>query len=377
MRGQIIEKSKGVWLVRIESNKDGKRTSFSKQIRGNKKDAETFLTAKLSETDRGVFVQPSKQTLKSYLEQWLNTVAKVNVSEETFANYKWFIDKRISPRIGGLRLTDLRKSDVQHFYNQMTADGIGARMVRLCHSILHSALTEAVRLNLLAINPASKSKLPKWTRKEISVLTPEQAKAFREAAQNNSNGCVLIFALETGMRPEEYLALKWSDIDFEGAKAIVQRSLKRRKKADELKTWYFGETKTKKSRRTVPLSSSLIKMLKAYRLEQNKRRLKLGALYENHDLVFASEFGAPVHIENLRNRNFQKVLEKIGLSNALRLYDLRHSCATLLLLAGENPKVVSERLGHSSVTMTLDTYSHVLPNMQKTATERLEVMLFG
>lgn len=113
MRGQIIEKSKGVWLVRIESNKDGKRTSFSKQIRGNKKDAETFLTAKLSETDRGVFVQPSKQTLKSYLEQWLNTVAKVNVSEETFANYKWFIDRRISPRIGGLRLTDLRKADVR------------------------------------------------------------------------------------------------------------------------------------------------------------------------------------------------------------------------------------------------------------------------
>jgi integrase len=159
--------------------------------------------------------------------------------------------------------------------------------------------------------------------------------------------------------------------------ATVQRSLKRRKKSDDLKTWYFGKTKTKKSRRTVPLSSSLIKMLKAHRLEQNKRRLRLGTLYENHNLVFASEFGTPVHIENLRNRHFQRVLEEIGLPGFLRLYDLRHTCATLLLLAGENPKVVSERLGHSSVTMTLDTYSHVLPNMQKTATAKLEQMLFG
>lgn len=208
-----------------------------------------------------------QQTLKSYLDQWLNTVAKVNVSEETFANYKWFIDKRISPRIGELKLTDLRKADVQHFYNQMTADGIGARMVRLCHSILHSALTEAVRLNLLPTNPLSKAKLPKWTRKEISILTLEQAKSFRDAAQNNSNGCVLVFALETGMRPEEYLALKWSDIDFENGTATVQRSLKRRTKSDKLKTWYFGKTKTKKSRRTVPLSASLIKMLKTHGLE--------------------------------------------------------------------------------------------------------------
>ncbi|HEX8396069.1 MAG TPA: N-terminal phage integrase SAM-like domain-containing protein [Pyrinomonadaceae bacterium] len=208
MRGQIKEKSKGVWLIRIESNKDGKRSSFSKQIRGTKKDAQIFLTAKLSEMDKGVFVQPFKQTLKNYLDQWLNTVAKVNVSEETFANYKWFIDNRISPRIGEFKLTDLRKADVQHFYNQMTAGGIGARMVRLCHSILHSALAEAVRLHLLSINSASESKLPKWTRKEISVLSPAQARAFQEVAQNNPNGLVLVFALESGMRPEEYLALK-------------------------------------------------------------------------------------------------------------------------------------------------------------------------
>lgn len=105
--------------------------------------------------------------------------------------------------------------------------------------------------------------------------------------------------------------------------------------------------------------------------------MKLGASYENHDLVFASELGSPLHIENLRNRTFRKVLGEIGLSESLRLYDLRHTCATLLLLAGENPKVVSERLGHSSVTMTLDTYSHVLPNMQKAATVKLEKMLFG
>jgi integrase len=260
----------------------------------------------------------------------------------------------------------------------MTSDGIGARTVRLTHAVLHSTLNEAVRLNLISFNPASKSKLPKWMRKDITVLTQQQAKEFIRAAKGVLHGAALVFALETGMRPEEYLALRWADLNFDNRTATVSRTLKRRKKDGSNSTWYFGKPKTKRSWRTVPLSARLIQMLKEHQRAQVETKMLIAASYEKHDLVFASEIGTPLHIENFRNRYFKKTLKAIGLKdNSLTLYALRHTCATLLLIAGINPKVVSERLGHASVTMTLDTYSHVLPTMQETATEELSTYLYN
>jgi integrase len=141
--------------------------------------------------------------------------------------------------------------------------------------------------------------------------------------------------------------------------------------------WKFDEPKTPKSSRRIPLTLTSLNALQQHKREQSGYSLKLGVSYQRHDLVFASELGTPFHWRNLRNRHFKKILESAELSKALRLYDLRHTCATLLLMAGENPKIVSERLGHASVVLTLDTYSHVLPNMQQAATEKLEKMLFS
>jgi integrase len=175
------------------------------------------------------------------------------------------------------------------------------------------------------------------------------------------------------MRPEEYLGLKWSDIDLEKGTAVVCRVLVRRKGGG----WYFGEPKTSRSRRTVPLPATLVKLLVAYRRKQAAIRLRAGAAYQNNELVFATGGGTPHNSRNLAQRQFLTILEKAELPLNFRLYDLRHSCATLLLVAGENPKVVAERLGHASVVLTLDTYSHVLPSMQQAATDRLERMLFS
>ena len=138
----------------------------------------------------------------------------------------------------------------------------------------------------------------------------------------------------------------------------------------------FAETKTKKSRRSIPLSTSLAKSIKSHRRKQLEERMKLGADYQNLDLVFASETGTPLQRKNFTDRHFKPILKKANLPD-IRLYDLRHTTATLLLSAGENPKVVSERLGHASITLTLDTYSHVLPTMQKEAANKLESMLYG
>jgi integrase len=171
------------------------------------------------------------------------------------------------------------------------------------------------------------------------------------------------------MRPEEYLGLNWSDIDFERGRVTVKRALVWRKKGGG---WKFDEPKTPMSRRSIPLSAATLAALKLHKREQAEHMLKLSTDY---DLVFASELGTPLHWHNFRNRHFKKILESAGLPRTFRLYDLRHTCATLLLTAGENPKIVSERLGHASVVLTLDTYSHVLPNMQQSATEKLERLL--
>jgi integrase len=175
------------------------------------------------------------------------------------------------------------------------------------------------------------------------------------------------------MRPEEYLALKWSDLDLHAGSATVRRTLVWRKGGG----WYFGEPKTSRSRRTIPLPMSLVGALTDHRRKQGESRLKKGSDYQNNELVFATGEGTPILLRNLVRRHFRPVLTNAKLAQSLRLYDLRHSCATLLLSAGENPKVVSERLGHASIVLTLDTYSHVLPSMQQAATEKLERILYG
>lgn len=185
------------------------------------------------------------------------------------------------------------------------------------------------------------------------------------------HGLIFEFALLTGMRPEEYPALQWSDVDFERGTAQVRRALVRHNKS-----WSFEEPKTARSRRTVYLPAPLLQRLFAHKRRQAEARLKLGAAWQALDLIFCSEEGTPLSIPNITYRYFRPILTKANLPR-IRLYDLRHSCATLLLIAEENPKVVSERLGHSTIILTLNTYSHVLPTMQQQATARLEKLLYN
>jgi integrase len=258
-------------------------------------------------------------------------------------------------------------------YGKMQERKLSARTVRYTHAIVNSAFKQAIKWHMLMHNPCEAVELPRAERREMKAFGPKEAERFLKAAKANEQGVIFAFALATGMRPEEYLGLTWSDIDLGKGTAVVRRVLVRRKGGG----WYFGETKTSRSRRTVPLPATLIKLLIAHRRRQIATRLKLGAAYQNNDLVFATGEGTPHNSRNLAQRHFQQILKKSKLSLKFRLYDLRHSCATLLLVAGENPKVVSERLGHASVVLTLDTYSHVLPTMQEAASQKLERILFG
>jgi len=222
----------------------------------------------------------------------------------------------------------------------------------------------------------------------MTALTPEQASKLMEATIYSPWKAFFSLLIDSGMRPGEALALKWEDIDFKNPRVTINRTLTRvrRDSTPELYLlriflnitgWKLEEPKTKRSRRTIPLTNQVISDLQEYKKAQRKQELKAEpGVYNNYGFVFTANNGEPMDEQHLYNRHFKPLLIKAGLPD-IRLYDLRHTCATLLLSAGVNSKIVSERLGHASIVLTLDTYSHVLPDMQQGATEQLENILFN
>ncbi|SRR6266545_1653169 len=375
MAGQIKKRGEKTWLVRVFMGRDGigKRRYMNKTIRGNKKDAESYLNTTLTQISAGTFVEPVNLTVDEYLDKWLATAAKARLRERTHNDYSEKLKRYVRPLIGTLKLTDLRSLDVQLIYAAMSQRDLSPRTVRYTHTIFSSALRQAVRWNMLARNPCMGVELPRMKHKEMQALSPEEAGRFLSKARDDEYGVLFAFALATGMRPEEYLALKWPDIDLEARTAVVTRTLVWRKGGG----WFFGEPKTTRSRRTVPFPESVAKGLKTHRSKQAETGLRLGASYAHENFVFCTCEGKPLNLRNLTQRHFKPILKRAGLPESFRLYDLRHTCASLLLGANEHPKVVSERLGHASITLTLDTYSHVLPSMQQGASDKLERILYG
>jgi integrase len=373
-RGQIIEKGKDKWLVRIFRGRDseGVKHYFNKVVNGKKSVAQKYLTGKLREKDLGAFVETSRQTLDEHMDNWLKLI-KARVSEQTYNSYESLVRVHIRNRIGRLRLSEIKIHDVQKVYVEMKETGLSARTVRYAHTVLSMAMKKAVELNYIVKNPCDFAELPKQIKSETKAFSPQQAILFLQHAEKNKHGLVFEFALITGMRPEEYLAIRWSDIDFIRRNVKVRRALVWCKGGG----FKFSEPKTKKSSRSIPLPNSITTKLEVYRKKQLEHRFALGQAYNNLDLVFASEIGNPFHYRNLTQRHFKKILQNAGLDKeGFVLYSLRHSCATLLLSENENPKIVAERLGHASVKMTLDTYSHVLPDMQKSASDKLDALLY-
>ena len=207
----------------------------------------------------------------------------------------------------------------------------------------------------------------------MKYFTPDQVSAFLQTAKDDRHYLVFLLPLETGMTPEEYLDVQWKDIDLESGVLTVRRALVWNRKGGGFR---FEEPKTSKSRRSILLSDSVVSVLKVYRRTQLEQRMKFGIDFVNLELLIAAELGTPISSENLRDRNFKPLMIKAALPE-IRLYDLRHTTATQLLSTGENPKVISERLGHASIVLTLDPYPHILPTMQKEVTTNIEKLMFG
>lgn len=251
----------------------------------------------------------------------------------------------------------------------MQENGLSSRTIRYTHMVLRQALAQAVKWRLLPFNPADAVELPRQQRKEMRAMTPEEVRAFLTEAEGDRYGTLFLLAVTSGLRPSEYLALKWEDINLKKGLLAVRRTVAREGRT-------FEEVKTPRSRRTVKLQGHVVAQLHQHRKRQAEIRLQAGERWRDHGLVFTSEIGTPIMQRNLVRRHFEPICRRAGL-DGLRLYDLRHTAATLALAAGVPAKVISEQLGHASVAFTLDVYSHVLPNMQDDAAQRVEALLFG
>lgn len=369
MAGQIIRRSRDVWMVRVFLGRvGGKRRELNRTVRGTKRDAQAVLTKILRDKYTGGIMEPSKETVTEYLRGWLANVAVLRVSERTHRDYVGYAERYIVRTLGDVRLCHLSTASVQALYSSMLAKGLSPRTVRFCHAILRMALDTGVKTNVIARNVADATTLPKQTRREMRALSPDEARKVITAARGDHWEAFWLVLLALGLRPGEAAALQWQDVN--GDRLNIQRSLTPAYRG----AWSLHEPKTARSRRVVIMPPLVVAALGAHKRRQAAEKLAAGAPYQSHGFVFAMADGSPVHPEALAKGPFLRLLKAAGVP-VVRLYDLRHTSASLALASGEHPKIVSERLGHSSTTMTMDVYSHVMPGQQEDAAMRMEKLL--
>jgi integrase len=312
---------------------------------------------------------PSEQlTVGRYLQEWVQTT-KTRVRLTTWQRYEQLLRRYAIPSLGGLPLTRLEPRHLQQLYIHCLSNGLAPRTTRQLHTVLGGALRQAVKWGLVARNVAALVDPPRVPRHEIRPLSTEQARTLLRAARGQRLEALYVLALTTGMRLGELLALRWQDLDLDDERLQVQHTLSRTPQRLQL-----TEPKSACARRRIALSGSTVAVLRHHRSQQATERLRLGAAWEGQDLVFANTIGKPLDRGAVLSRWFRPLLATAGLPR-IRFHDLRHTAATLLLTQGVHVKVVSEMLGHSSIGLTLDTYSHVLPDLQQQAATAMEHLL--
>ncbi|MGE0134649.1 MAG: tyrosine-type recombinase/integrase [Dehalococcoidia bacterium] len=365
----IRKRGKNSWQVIIELPADpttGRRRQQSFTVRGSKRDATAAETAAQYKRDTGVAVDPTKMTVGAYLDHWLVAYAQDNVSAKTLAGYRQ-IAGAWKASLGGVELRKLQPSQIQAALSEMRSTGLAQRTVLHRFRVLKLALGHARDWRMVGVNQADSVKPPRPETPEMRTLSPVEAASLVDALDGQW-AQVVGFTLETGMRLGEVLGLKWSDVSFEPAYVQVQRSLGYLPKRGR----YFKEPKTPKARRRIALSAATTAMLRERRKGQIELRSDLGAEWNSLDLVFPTPMGDPQQVNNASS-TFGRLAKAAGFPG-LRFHDLRHTSASLLLAAGTNVKVVSERLGHATPAFTLSVYAHTLPSMHDQAAETMEAV---
>jgi integrase len=364
--GSIYQRKDGRWAasLTLEGGKRKRKTFYGK----TRKEVQDKLNTALHAQKQGMLVTGPQQTLKQYLEHWLEEVHRPTIRAGTYKGCRDLLILHILPALGRFPLQKLTPQHIQAFYTQKTKEGYSASTIRQMHAMLHKAMDKAVLWNLVARNPCDGVSPPRRQHYEIKPLTLEQCLHFLAAAKGHPLEALFVLALVTGMRRGELVGLKWQDINLADNTLQIKRIVTRKPGGGHME----AETKTAQSRRTVVLVPFATEALKRHQIHQKEARLKAGEAWIEHNLVFCTPRGDYLGEQVLVP--FKRLLKTAGLPN-IRFHDLRHSTATLLLSIGVHPKVVQETLGHSEIGITMNIYSHVLPTMQRDAMARLTALL--
>lgn len=354
--------SDGLWEARITGT-DGKPKSIYGKTRAI---ASAKMNAALHDQDRGITTpRNDKQTLATFLRSWLPLHA-ARIEQSTASRYREFIELHIIPSLGKTKLNDLTAHDLERLY-AVKLKTHSASTVKKIHLCLHLALEDALRKGLIVRNVCDLATVPKPPRARFEVWTQDEATTFLQAARGERLEALYVLALSVALRQGELFALKWRDMDLDTSALYVSGSVRRHTGLGRV----LKAPKTATSRRRIRLPAYAVDALRRHKARQDEERALLGDEWEENDLVFANTIGRGLERQNLEPKNYYPLIERAGVPR-IRFHDLRHTCATLLLRAGVHPKIVSEMLGHASIAITLDLYSHFLPDMQELAVSALD-----
>ena len=349
--GSIRKRKDGRWEGRytVHSEEGRKQRTVYGSTR---REVSEKLTEAIAGRDKGLVFDAGKLTVGDHLQRWLEDMVKPSASHRTYSTNAQQVRTHIAPTLGRIKLKGLRKAHIDRLYREMLDSGLSHSTVRRVHAVLHKALEEAVKGDLIPRNPAAHANKPKVKQNEIDPLDASQAVAFLKAAKGDRFEALYILCLMCGLRQGEALALRWRDIDLDGGTLRVNLQLQRVRGGGGLR---FSEPKNA-SRRTVGLPQRVVSTLKSHRKRQLEEKLRV-ADYEDSGLVFASIKGTPIDAQNVVNRYYKPLLKRAGLP-PIRFHDLRHSCLSLLAQRGEPIRDLQALAGHSTAAFTLQRYTH-------------------
>ncbi|MFN8159954.1 MAG: site-specific integrase [Solirubrobacterales bacterium] len=368
MRGHIRKRG-STWAVVVDIGRDehGKRRQKWHSGFRTKREASEALTEILGQLSAGQYVAPSKLTVGRFLEEeWLPAI-RASVRPLTFESYTGNVRNHIVPRLGSVPLQQLSPPMLNSMYSEL-GQTLSPRTVRYIHAILRRAFADAVKWSRLVRSPVEAADSPSPRAgggRAMSTWTSAELGRFLESVRDETLFACWRFLAMTGCRRGEALGLRWRDPDLEGGGATVVQTV--------VGNRAISETKTDRGRRAIALDGETVAALRQHRRGQNEGRVILGASHDDNDLVFCREDGSPLWPRSL-TRSFARLVEAADVPK-IRLHDLRHTHATLALQAGVHPKVVQERLGHATISITLDVYSHAIPAMQEDAAVRVAALI--
>lgn len=367
MRGSI-KKRGNKWSFVIDIGRDPvTKKRKQKRVSGftSEKKARAAMNEMIVELNRGGYVEPSTEALSSYLDNWLKHKEK-RVAHSTYLHYKGYINNHIKPALGEVKMFELNARQVQRFYDSLLEVGdLSERSIHHVHRILSNALDYGAKLGDIQKNVAKAAEPATVRKKEMKYWSMETLSKFLEDTKEERFYIAWYIAGFTGMRQGEILGLKWDSVDFDNKKIYVKRALKR----DDGK-YIIADLKNNASYRSISISDSDVRELKQHKKKQNEEKMRAGSGYNDENLVVSTSIGTHLLPSNL-GRAFRRCLKDTKIDK-IRFHDLRHTHASMLFTLGTHPKIVQERLGHSSVQVTLDTYSHMNPNMQEAVAKSLE-----